>query len=139
MTMRRRGSSMVEFALAAPVLLLLLSGVLNYALALRAALDVSDAARAGAHYGSMTTGNSGDIAGMEAAARNAVPNLADMTATASRSCTCDGAAASCASGCSGFVGIYVSVTAATTVPNWFRYAGLPFTGAVSSTAVMRAR
>jgi Flp pilus assembly protein TadG len=132
---------MIEFALAAPVLLLLLAGVLNYALALRTALAVCDAARAGAHFGSLNQANSTNIAGMEATARDAVPNLSGMTANAARSCKCsNGSAVSCTGSCGGgAMSVYVEVTTATTAPNWFSYPGLSFTGAISAKAVMRAR
>ena len=142
MRMRRnRGSSMIEFALVSPLLLLLLSGVLDYSLALRIALAVSDAARAGAQYGSSSVANSADLAGMEAAAHNAVPNLSTLTATAVRSCRCpNGSAVSCAGNCaSGAMSVYVEVSTQTTAPNPFAYPGLSFTGAISAKAVMRAR
>ena len=47
---------MVEFALVTPLLLLLLAGVLDYAWPCGPPIAVSDAARAGAHYGSLSTG-----------------------------------------------------------------------------------
>ena len=141
MTMRRRGSSLVEFALAAPLLLLLLAGVLNYAMALRVAIAVSDAARAGAQFGALTPTNAADLAGMAAAACNSAPELTGLTAEASQVCKCSGgASASCSSTCvSGPLEMYVEVTAHATAPNWFQYSGLPFTGAVAATAVMRAK
>ena len=52
----RDEAALVEFALTAPLLLLLMAGVLNYGIALRTAVAVSDAARAGAQYGSMSAG-----------------------------------------------------------------------------------
>jgi len=138
--MRQRGSSLVEFALAAPVLLLLLAGVLNYAMALRVAIAVSDAARAGAQYGSLTPANATDLAGMSAAARNSAPELTGMTVTPSKICKCGGASASCSATCgSGPLDVYAQVTARAVAPNWFRYPGLSFSGAVAATATMRAK
>jgi Flp pilus assembly protein TadG len=138
--MRRRGSSLVEFALAAPLLMLLLAGVLNYAMALRVAIAVADAARAGAQYGSLTPANAADIAGMSSAARNSAPELTGMTATGSKICKCSGASVGCAAACSpGPLEVYVQVTAGATAPNWFRYPGLPFSGSVAATATMRAK
>jgi Flp pilus assembly protein TadG len=132
---------MVEFALIAPLLLVLLAGVLNYSMALRFAMAVSDAARAGAHFGSLTTANSADISGMQAAARNAAPGVAGMAATAVRTCKCpNGSAVSCTGSCgSGAMSVYVEVTTHATAPNIFAYPDLSFTGAVSAKAVMRAR
>jgi Flp pilus assembly protein TadG len=142
MTMsRRRGSAMIEFALTAPVLLLLTAGVLNYGLALRAAIAASDAARAGAQFGSASAANAANIDGMRAAALNAAPNLAGMVVTPVQVCRCsNGSVVSCAASCaSGVVATYVEVTARATAPNVFRYPALPYTGAVSAKAVMRAR
>ena len=132
---------MIEFALSAPLLMLLAAGVLNYGMALRAAIAVSAAARAGAQYGSLSTGNAADIAGMQAAAANAAPNLSGLVVTPVQACRCsNGAGVSCIGSCaSGPVGLYVEVTARANSPNLFRYSGLPFTGAVSAKAVMRAR
>jgi Flp pilus assembly protein TadG len=132
---------MIEFALTAPLLLLLAAGVLNYGLALRAAIVVSDAARAGAEFGSLSTANAANIDGMRAAAVNAAPNLAGLVVTPVQVCRCsNGSAVSCAGSCaSGAVAMYVEVTARATAPGGFRYPALPYTGAVSAKAVMRAR
>ncbi len=139
--MRTRGSSMVEFALAAPLLLLLLAGVLNYAVALRAAIAVADAARAGAQYGALAPANASDQAGISAVARNAAPALTGMTVASSQSCKCaSGAAVSCSGSCaSGPVEMYVQVITTATSPNWFSYPGLAYSGAVASQAMMRAK
>jgi Flp pilus assembly protein TadG len=132
---------MIEFALTAPLLLLLVAGVLNYAMALRTAIAVSEAARVGAQYGSAGTPYSSDLAGMAAAARNAAPQLDGLTAEPAQSCRCaGGGAVSCGGSCgAAAMEVYVQVTTRATAPNWFRYAGLPFTGAVSATAVMRSK
>jgi Flp pilus assembly protein TadG len=132
---------MVEFALAAPLLLLLLAGVLDYSLALRTAIAVSDAARAGAHYGSLNQANAGDTAGIQTAARNAVPNLTGMTVTTARTCKCaNGSAVSCTGSCGGgAISVFTEVTTQTTASNAFSYPGLSFSGAISAKAVMRAR
>ena len=132
---------MIEFALTAPLLLLLAAGVLNYGLALRSAIAASDAARAGAHFGSLSTANAGNIEGIRAAAANAAPNLTGLVVTPVPVCRCsNGSVVSCSGSCaSGAVAMYTEVTARATAINAFRYCGLPFTGAVSAKAVMRAR
>ncbi len=132
---------MVEFALSAPLLMLLAAGVLNYSLALRSAIAVSDAARAGAEYGCMSASNVSDLAGIRAAAANAAPKMTGMTVDAVPSCKCaNGSAVSCSGSCvSGPLEMYVEVTARATAPNAFSYPGLPFTGAIRAKAVMRAK
>jgi Flp pilus assembly protein TadG len=136
-----RGTAVVEFALAAPLLLLLAAGVLDFAMALRTATAVADAARAGAQYGSLSATNASDTAGIRAAALAAAPGIAGMTATVVKSCQCPGVGAvSCAGTCTGgAMQVYVQVTTQATAPTVFRYAGVPFSGAVTSRASMRAR
>src|ERR1035441_9102192 len=64
---RRSGMALIEFSLVTPLLLLALAGVLNYAVALRTASCLTDAARVGARYGSQSATSASDIAGMQAA------------------------------------------------------------------------
>ena len=141
-TRPQRGTATVEFALMAPLILLLLAGVLDYTMLMRSAIAVADAARAGAKYGSLTSANASDTAGMQSAALNAAPDIGGLTATAAKVCKCsDGSTVTCGTGtcASGTVRVYVQVTAQTTVNALFSYSQLPFTGAVSSTACMRAQ
>lgn len=132
---------MIEFALTAPVLLLLTAGALNYGLALRTAISVAEAARAGAQYGSVSTVNAADFAAIRAAAANAAPNLSGLTVTPTKSCRCaNGSSVGCSGSCgSGAVEVYIEVTARATATIALSYPGLPFTGSVGSKAVMRAR
>jgi Flp pilus assembly protein TadG len=140
---RRRsvGSAIVEFALTAPLLLLLTAGVLDFAMLIRTAASVADAARAGAQYGSRSTAAASDTAGIRSAALDASPGIAGMTVTPVKACKCaDGSTVSCNGSCvNGGLRVYVQVTAQTTAPTVFRYAGLPFSGAVTSTASMRVQ
>jgi Flp pilus assembly protein TadG len=136
-----RGTAVVEFALAAPLLLLLVAGVLDFAMALRTATAVADAARAGAQYGSLSAANASDTAGIRAAALAAAPGVSGMTASVVKSCQCPGGAAvSCTGTCTGgAMQVYVQVTTQATAATMFQYAGVPFSGAVTSRASMRAR
>ena len=137
---RRRGSALVELALISPLLLVLLAGVLNYGFALRTAAAVTTAAHAGAQYGSMSTANANNSAGIRAAALNAEPNVSGMTVSSAVSCECPGGTAvNCSGSCTGNMLMYVQVTASATAATFFSYSGLPFTGTVTSTATMRAQ
>jgi Flp pilus assembly protein TadG len=137
---RSRGAAIVEFALTAPLLLLLLAGVLDFSMALRTAASVADAARAGAQYGSRSPANAADAAGIRAAAVNAAPGIAGVSATAAESCQCSGGGAvSCTGSCAGGMQIYIQVTAQATAPTVFLYSELPYSGAVTATATMRAQ
>jgi Flp pilus assembly protein TadG len=125
----------------APLLLLLLAGSLDFAMLLRTAACVADAARSGALYGSLSTANAADISGMQTAALNSAPGMSGLTATAVRACQCPGGApVSCSGSCTGGkVLIYVQVTTRATAHTVFNYSGLPFSGAAASTASMRAQ
>ena len=138
---RRTGSALVEFALVAPLLLLLLAGVLNYSMALRTATAVANAARVGAQYGSRSASNAPDPAGIRAAAINSAPDVSGMTVTSTNSCQCpDGSPVSCGGSCGGGKKLmYVQVTVRATASAIFSYSGLPFTGNVAAQASMRAQ
>jgi Flp pilus assembly protein TadG len=130
----------VELALVAPVLLLLIGGVLNYAMALRTATAAANAARVGALYGSQSPANASDTAGIQAAALNSAPTITGLTVTSARSCQCPGGAAvDCGGSCTGNMLMYVQVTVRATSPAFFSYSGLPFTGNVAVQASMRAQ
>jgi Flp pilus assembly protein TadG len=137
----RAGSALVEFALVTPFLLLLMAALLNYGLLLRTTVCVADAARAGAQYGSRSIANSTDSSGIEAAAVKSAPDVAHLTVTSTRSCSCpDGNPVSCTGSCvGGGVRIYVQVNASATGSAIFTYPALPFSGASSSQAVMRVQ
>ena len=79
---------------------------------------------------------------MQAAARNAAPNLTGMTVTPARSCKCAERLRGELHGQlqhGPMLGSTSEVTTSATAPNCFSYPGLSFTGAVSAKAVMRAR
>jgi Flp pilus assembly protein TadG len=138
----RRGIAIVEFALIAPLFLLLLAGVLDYCLVLRKAIAVADAARAGAQFGSLSITNASNIAGMQTAAINAAPDIVGLTATAVKSCQCsNGTVVNCAGGTcsSGPVRTYVQVTVRAATTAIFSYSQLPFSGAINAQASMRAQ
>ena len=138
---RRRGSALVELALAAPLLLLLLAGVLDYGRALCKATAVSNAARIGAQYGSSSPSKAGDAAGIQAAAINSAPSFSGLTVTSLQSCQCPGGSSvSCAGSCGAAkMMTYVQVTVTANSSAIFSYAGLPFTGNVAGQATMRAQ
>jgi Flp pilus assembly protein TadG len=135
------GTALVEFALVAPLLLLMLAGVLDYGMALRTAISVAAAARAGAQYGSRSPGNAADTAGILAAAVNAAPDVKKLSVASSMSCQCSGGGAvSCSGSCTGGKMLtYVQVTAQASTSTIFNYSGLGFSGSTSTQASMRAQ
>ncbi len=138
---RRRGIATVEFALIAPLMLLMLAGVLDFAMALRTASCVTAAARIGAEFGSQSAYASANYAGMQNAAVNSAPGLAGITASAVQSCQCPGGlAVSCSGVCSGGnMLVYVQVTVSAPVHTIFNYSALNVPASVKATASMRAQ
>jgi Flp pilus assembly protein TadG len=134
--------AMVEFALIAPLLLLLVAGAVDYSMLMRSAIAVGDAARAGAEFGSLNTTNASNTAGMQSTALNAAPDINGISASAAKVCKCSsGSTVNCGGGTcpSGPVRTYVQVTVKTTINPIFSYPSLGFTGAVIATATMRAQ
>jgi Flp pilus assembly protein TadG len=128
----------VEYALTMPLLLLLLAGCLNYSAALRMAGSVAVAARAGAAYGAGKPGNAADASGIEAAARNAAPDVSISKVTSSLTCQCpDGIAVSCSGTCTGNLQAYVQVTVHATSSSIFSYPNLGFSGQTTGQAKVR--
>lgn len=84
-----RGVSTLEVALMLPFLLLLLIGVVDFGQLFHLAIEVSNAARAGAQYGYQNSATQTDTSGMIAAAED---DAADITAwganIASYGCMC---------------------------------------------------
>jgi len=137
----RRAIATMEFALVAPLLMLLLAGVLDFAMLLRTATCAASAARAGTEYGSRSASAALDYAGMEATALNSAPGVTGMTAAATRSCVCgDGSQVDCSGSCeSGNMLIYVQVSTQVPARTVFHYPGLNFSNLVTSQATMRAQ
>lgn len=141
----RDGVAAVEFALVAPLLILLLGGAVSFGDALRVRIAVGNAARAGASWAQL---NGFDANGIAAAARAATA-LTDVgvTATASAaSCTNPaslllapaGAAALCpATGTP--PGTYVSIATTVAYTYIIPLPGLPTTTTISGAAVARVR
>ncbi len=138
-----RGSALVEVAVTLPVLLLLLVGVIDIGRGYYFALEVSDAAEAGALYGSL---NTSDTAGMRSAATLDAPDLPGglTTNTASSGCECpdgSGIVSGCASppgACSTTYVRYVQVNTAYTYHPMLPYPGIPATYSLTGLAVLRA-
>lgn len=134
----------MELAIALPLLAVILVGTIDFSRAFRTAMIVTNAARAGAQYGSQTAAASGDTAGMQAAA------LAVLTAnglssgpavTAAQTCYCAstagafGGAVSCASTTCG-TGQHLVVTVTVTAQRTFSMVN-PFPGLPSSVTITR--
>jgi Flp pilus assembly protein TadG len=96
---REAGSAIVEFVITAPLLLLLLLGLVDAGRAADYALKVGNAARAGVQFGAQNEATAGDTQGMENAA-NADAQIPSLTSVAAPTfCQCaDGTASACQQG-----------------------------------------
>lgn len=87
------GSALVEVALAAPLFLLLITGGFELGRVAHFAIEVQNAAHAGATFGSENAGNAATTTtattAITQAAQNDAPDLAGLTATPSTACVCE--------------------------------------------------
>lgn len=90
------GQALVETALIFPILITLLLGTVELARVVYAAIEVANAARAGAQYGAQSGFTASDTTGIATAAGADAANLTGLTTTSSYSCVCsDGSASTC--------------------------------------------
>jgi Flp pilus assembly protein TadG len=146
MTTQRNGTSgaaMAELVILAPLLLLLLLGLVEAGRAGNLALTVAGAARAGVQYGAQNHTTAADTAGMQTAATNDA-NLTGVTAVASSFCLCEDMTASTC-GATGVCStnhqnLYVKLVVNGTETSLLNYAALPAglrTVSVQTSATMR--
>jgi Flp pilus assembly protein TadG len=140
----RKGSSFIETAILFPVILLLSTGIMDFARVVYSGIEVANAARAGVQFGALTPGNSGDMNGMVQAAMNDAADLGltGVTATARNFCECNSGTGEvpCSSTTCGVTPSgYVSVTAHYTYNLLAPWPGLPRSIVLTRTADMRAQ
>jgi Flp pilus assembly protein TadG len=138
-----RGQSYVELALALPVLALILVVAADFGRLFYTYLEVINAARAGAQYGSNSVVTAANTAGMIAAAKQDGVNIPNLTVTANQ-CTCGTATASVPACSSNYCtndpqGNYVVVNAQASFSTITRYPGVPSSTTLKSQAVMQVQ
>jgi Flp pilus assembly protein TadG len=132
-----RGQSLMELSLLAPVLLVLVIGLVEMGRYASLAIEVGNAARAGAQYGAQSLANAANAASIRCAAENesltggtapACPstNPLSLTVNPTNVCGCDNggtitAMASCTSTCAHHVVVSVQVQASGTFSPLFTY------------------
>ena len=135
-----RGTSLLEFALFLPILLLLLLGVIDVGRYAEFNIVVANAAHAGAQYGAQNLVTAVDTTGIASAAVSDSQNALtapQVTTSVLCGCAASGLSATCPVTCgSGHPLTYVQVTATGTFNSLFSYVvGVP--ASVSKTAEMR--
>jgi Flp pilus assembly protein TadG len=135
------GTSLVEFALVAPVLVFLLVGVVEVGRYTTFAVMAANAARAGAQYGAQNLTTALDKSGMSAAALKDAQNLPSFSAPANYLCSINGAAlTTCPSNANGSpqnTVYYVQVQVTGTFKSMLNYPGIPNSIPISGSATMR--
>jgi Flp pilus assembly protein TadG len=157
------GSAFIELAIVLPILTVLVIASAEMGRIAYAAIEVSNAARAGVAYGAQTDFTARDSAGIKLAAQDEAPDVTSLTATPVNACVCEsvttatgGIARTPISVCSGdsstiatdcptstsatvvnYVVNYVSVSTSATVSTMFHYPGIPSSYSLSGYAKMR--
>lgn len=84
-----QGGALVEVALASPLMLLMMVGAFELGRVAHHAIEVENAARAGASYGANGPGNAITSATIVQAAKNDAPDLANISASSTSACVCE--------------------------------------------------
>jgi Flp pilus assembly protein TadG len=145
------GQSLVELALIAPMLLVLVLGIAEMGRYAYISILVGNAARAGAAYGAQSLAQSVDTTGIRAAADNDFQNNGQLVSSLTvnppvTSCGCDSAGTVTTASCNGNTAgtcvaghwvVLVSVTAHGTFNSMLNYPGIPSSLTLTSTATLR--
>jgi Flp pilus assembly protein TadG len=138
------GGAIVELALIVPVFTALMLGASEFATLEYAAIETSNAARAGVAYGSQSSTTASDSNGMQSAAINDGYNIAGLTATAKQFWSCSNAPSTQASSpptCTtgNHVLNYVQVQTSATITPAIHVPGLATSYTVHGLAIMRVQ
>lgn len=136
----RRGSALVEFALLAPLLLLITAGTMEFSRVFYAATVVASAARAGVQLVVEDSANASNFTAIQNAALADGADVAGLTATASQFCQCsDGTTTSCGSGGCSSKRTYVQLLTSATFSTLGTYPMVPSSVILNGKAVVRAK
>lgn len=134
------GGAALELAVVAPILFLLVIGVIDYGRAFYTSITVANAARAGAEYGAQNIATSVDTAGMRAFALADGQDAGQFTVVATHYCKCAGIAHSCTLCADGSAPeVYVEVTATKQLAMLLKYPGLRDTVTIIRKATFRSQ
>ena len=138
------GSALIEAALVSPLLILLVFGAGDFGRVMYYGITLENAARAGAAFGSQSTGHLADATNIDTAAQQEAQNIGSITVNSSRVCECPaGTVVSCTtSSCAGYGAplAFVEVSATTTfTPLTGGFPGIPASTNLSRTAKVRAQ
>jgi Flp pilus assembly protein TadG len=140
------GQSMVEVALCLPLFFLLILGTMEISNIAWSAIQVQNAARAGAQFGAQSRAAAADSTDIATAAKNDAPKLTGMTVTSSSSCQCINTTtgATAGTGCATItecpspylITVQVQVNTQATVRPLVHYPGLPSSYTLKGRSIM---
>jgi len=137
------GSTALEFALMAGLLVVLAVGAYDFGRLGIEKSRMTSAAQAGSRYGARDQGTADDVAGMVRAARDDAGDVdGSLSIAAGKSCRCpDAGEVSCSTTCSdgAYPPMYVEVTVQGTLALLFDYPGIAPSFTLGSTSAMRVR
>ena|SRR5690242_10673897 len=134
------GQSMVELAMALPLLLLLLLAAVEMGRIYYAYLTADDAARAGVEYGAQNLATASDLSGMQNTALNNAKDVQGMSASASQWCECgNGSRMACGDAmcASGTESVYVEVDTQMQFHTLLTYPGMASSLHIAGHAIRR--
>jgi Flp pilus assembly protein TadG len=134
------GSAIAEMAVIAPLLVLLLVGLIEVGRFAQYSIMVGNAARAGVQYGSQNLATAADLTGMQSAALADAQNVGGLSATATQFCRCaDGTSSTCQpTDCAASHRlVFVQIDATGTFSSLLRLPYVPTSQTITSRAVMR--
>jgi Flp pilus assembly protein TadG len=145
------GQSLLELALILPLLLLLLLGTIDMGRLFYMSIEVSNAARAAAQYGSQNPGTALDTTGMPKAAQADAPDLYSSgllnVTVQTPVCLCVGttgpsgtpSSSTCATVCTAGTDLFewVQVNTQATFTPWFPWPGIPSSVPLNGQATLR--
>lgn len=134
------GQALVETALVFPLMVAMLVGAAELARVIFAAIEVTNAAKAGVQYGAQNGYTAQDSSGILTAAQGEAANVSGLSATTSLACVCsDGTASTCANtDCSNsHLEETLTVNTQATIDPVIHLPGLPKTYTVKGQAIQR--
>jgi Flp pilus assembly protein TadG len=139
------GQALIELALALPIVVALLIGIVEYGRFAYMDIEVANSAHAGVQYGAQNPATASDNTGMQNAATNDGSNVTGLAATAQHLCACSSGGGGTLSSCTSLVcsGVgnraveFVKVNSTATVHPIFHYPGISNTVTLNGQAIMR--
>jgi len=139
---RQSGQALLEMALLVPFLLILALGIIEIGRLAYYSIEVANAARSAAQYGTQSLADAANTANIIAAAQNDAPDIGvNLNVTPQVSCGCAANALTtvCPVGGCAYPLVYLTVTTQYTLNSLFRYPGIPTTFNLTGNSAMPVR